>query len=369
MRRAAWAGGISLALSLIAGASSAASRLVSGPIGAPLPPGVVLAPPSKVGTRAVRREQTWRGLPVLGRGVVEIPAASLRMLDVAVDLPRTDGPALARGEAIARAQPFTRRALSASDARLVVHTGPRGAKLAWLVTPAVGPFPTSPFVAIDALDGRVLEARERVRRVDALVYRENPVRSAAPELLPLPGPAPGATLTTPVLVARSCVDRGEANVVDIGGTARTVRVCRLEQTATANGDGDFVFPARARPSRARDEADPFAETSVFWHAARLRQFVETAFGAGGPTFQDPPLELVAGLRMAAGIDEGDFELAARADVDLAPFAGAFFLPGVGKERSSAGSTARRAARSGSAKERTSTSPTTATSSPMRSPTR
>ncbi len=294
-----------------------------------------LSTPTLVRGRALRREQTFHGLPVLGRGRVDVAPglAAVHVVDLEPELPSDAQPALNRAEAVIRAQPFTRVALTSADAHLVVHAGPRGARLAWLITPPTAslPAPTAPRVAIDAVTGRVLEARDRVRHANAYVYRDNPVRTPTPELLPLPDGVSATGLTSSTFVARSCVDRGGTRVIAIAGASQTIRVCALEQVAVPGVDGDFVFTPRAAPIVARDQADPFAETSLFWHASRLHAFFERlSDGAGGAPFGDPPLELVAGLKLADGVEEGNFATAARPDLDLVPFPGAFFLPGVGE---------------------------------------
>ncbi|MBX3208935.1 MAG: hypothetical protein KF764_28140, partial [Labilithrix sp.] len=281
------------------------------------------------GSAIARREQTFHGLPVLGRGVVT--GSGLRVVDVEARLPASARPVLSRAAAVEAARPFTRAPLSEEDARLVVHAGPRGAALAYLVTPAVSrALPTAPLIAIDATTGRVLEARDRLRRANAFVYRENPVKTPEPELLPLPSDITGPGLSSPTLVARSCVDRGGTRAVAIGGVTRAIRVCALEQVAAPNVDGDFAFSPRAAPDPAREQADPFAETSLFWHAARVQGFFRELAAGLSPSFGEPPLDLVAGLALPPGIDDGDLDAASSPDAELAPFAGAFYLPGVGE---------------------------------------
>lgn len=278
---------------------------------------------------STRSEQTFHGLPVLGRGVVT--GAGLRVVDLEARLPSSARPVVSRADAVAAAQPFTRVPLTEEDARLVVHTGPRGGLLAYLVTPAVGrALPTAPLIAIDATTGRVLEARDRLRRANAFTYRENPVRTPEPELLPLPADVTGPGLSSPALVARSCVDRGGTRAVAIGGVTRAIRVCALEQVAVADAEGDFVFSPRSAPDPARGQADPFAETSLFWHAARIHERFRALASGLAPSFGEPPLDLVAGLALPPGISEGDLDAASSPDAELAPFAGAFYLPGVGE---------------------------------------
>lgn len=316
MRGAAPVLGVALLAALAPIAARAAPRLAVRADGA--------------GASAVtRREQTFHGLPVLGRGVVK--AAGLRVVDVEARLPASARPIVSRAEAVEAARPFTRAPLSVEDARLVVHAGPRGAALAYLVTPAVSrALPTAPLIAIDATTGRVLEARDRLRRASALTYRENPVRTPEPELLPLPSDVTGPGLSSPALAARSCVDRGGTRAVSIGGVTRAIRVCALEQVAAADAAGDFVFSPRGEPDPARGQADPFAETSLFWHAARIQEFFRTLASGPSPSFGEPPLDLVAGLALPPGIAEGDLDAASSPDAELAPFAGAFYLPGVGE---------------------------------------
>lgn len=149
------------------------------------------------------------------------------------------------------------------------------------------------------------------------MYPENPVRTPAPTLRPLPAFAP---------TVRSCIDRGTTIDVVLPGGTVPVRTCALEPVALPDGAGDFTAAPRAAPAPARDDADPFAETSARYHAGKLIDFLSDLDGT--PALG--ALQIVTGVRIAAGLLEGDLARAADPARDLVAFPQAFFLrPGEG----------------------------------------
>lgn len=277
------------------------------------------------------REQTHRALPVLGRGTTTL-GGRLVVSDVERALPEDTRPALSAADAVSLARPFTRVPLRPSDAKLVVHAGPRGAALAYVVAPrgerAGGAFASSPRIVVDATSGRVLEAAELRKHARALVFAQNPVKTPAPELLAIPASLDGPRLSSPSLHARSCIDRGGAAPIVVGGTTHAVRVCAFEQVAAADEQGDFVAPPLAAPVLGRDRADPFAEASAFFHAARaLDLFAE--LGGAPPPLGERPLDLITGMKRAPGLLEGDLAEASSTAAELVGYPVAFYLPGAG----------------------------------------
>jgi len=290
---------------------------------------VALATPTARHRDVVRREQVFHGLPVLGRGVVTWGA--LEVHDVERALPHNVRPVLSRADAAMRARPFSRAPIDEDDARLVVHAGPRGGTLAYVIAPrrAHG-LPTAPRIVVDAVTGRVLEARDQIKHASVLTYPENPTRTPSPALLPLPFATSGDRLTSADLMGRSCVDRGGTRTIAFAGATRAIRVCGLEQVALASGAGDFVEPPRPEPRLGREQADAFAEASAFFHAARVLELFRVLDGGTEvPALAERPLELVTSLRIAPGLLEGDLDAAGALDAELVSYAGAFFLPGAG----------------------------------------
>jgi hypothetical protein len=288
---------------------------------------VGLAPAGQSARRVVRAEQVHRGLPVLGRGIVM--SGALRVEDLATDLPADVTPRVPAAEAAARAQAWTRVPLSSSDAALVVHARGDRTELAYLFRPDSGGLPTAPRIVVSAVTGEVLEARDAARFVRAFTFETNPARSAHPSMLPILLPPAGERLETRELVARSCRDDGEARVVSLDGTRRDVRVCAIVPLARAKA-GDFVYPPLDVPESTeatRKADDPFAEVSLYYHAARAHAFFRELGGGEAPPLGSSPLALLAGVRVARGLLEGDFETASRKDVPLDPFPFALHLPG------------------------------------------
>lgn len=322
---ALWAFGV--ALSVAAPADGAALAWPRAALER-LAPGVELGA-VQARSGAARFEQISGRLPVLGRGLVEADWASAQRavaaVDLELDLPSGVTPRLSRGQALLRAQPFTRMLLGPSDAKLVIHAGPRGARLAYLLRP--GPragVPTSPRLVVDALDGRVLEARDTRRAAFARVYPANPVSTPALEWLPLALAPSGGSLQAPELSARSCVDRGERRALWLDGAERLVPVCSPEHTARPDAAGDFSAPELG-PVTPPGSGDGFAEISAYHHAARAYAFFQR-LGDGQPPFA-AGLSIIADVRVAEGLLDGDDELAGAASSTLAPLAAAMYLPG------------------------------------------
>ena len=115
-------------------------------------------------------------------------------------------------------------------------------------------FPNTPFVVIDAIQGRVLHVEDLTRfHGAARVFPIDPVRT--PEMtevtLPLPDQGDGTLLNDDIKVF-NCVDRGELHSGTLFGQDVDLHVCSLLQTATADPvSGDFLHHVFEGHRRAR----------------------------------------------------------------------------------------------------------------------
>ena len=290
------------------------------------------------GDTIVRFGQSWRGLPVVGRGAsVRIDGrghARLAATNVETVMPASDVPALSSAAAAAIAQRYTPLPTRPSDAHLVVYpTRGTGGRLAWAVVPQmIAGLPTSPRVLVDAETAEVLEARDTVVFANvANVYPTNPV--ASPTLAPLDLPIPpdgSGFLTNPFLLTYNCIDKKTVSTVSFGGFSLPVHVCDLLQTATPNGNGDWMYDPKDVPGDPESRSDAFSEVSMYYHATRAYEMFRTL--QGNPTAQvvsDKPLRTISNLQLPPGASKGDFQSAGDPNKPLDPFSNAFFAPAGG----------------------------------------
>jgi MYXO-CTERM domain-containing protein len=278
-----------------------------------------------------------KGLPVLGADAVVRLDASGQAAIVVNALPAAEAlpdivPTLMHADAARIAAALMSVRGRAIHGDLVVFVRNDVARLAWRFEPA---FPLAlafqPRILIDAEDGRVLEARNRVVFAESLrTHRTNPVKSPSAELLPLPMPVEGDTLANPFLTAANCIDKKRVADVDFGFGPLKIHVCDVIPTAIRNASGDFDYqPKDGTPESGED---PFAEASIFYHTSRAYEFFRDL--QGDPNAQvvtAKPLQAIANLRSPAGITMGDLTKASNPDLPLEPFQNAFFSPGGGIE--------------------------------------
>jgi hypothetical protein len=287
------------------------------------------------GDTIVRFAQTFRGLPVIGRGAaVRLSRAGqpiTTMVDLERDLPAID-PLVTGADAASAASAFTAFGASASDAHLVVWpTLDRGARLAWAVLPRVpAGIPTSPRVIVDAATREILEARDLVTFAKATVFASNPAKSPTASSFDLPIANTGTTLTNDFVQASNCIDNKTVKPVDFFNFKLDVHVCDLEQVATADANGDFVYPPADVAGSSEARVDPFSEVSMYFHASRAYAFFRELQGApDAQVVVDKPLRVIANLQLPEGLMSGDLAKAANPDLPLQTFQNAFFAPAAG----------------------------------------
>jgi MYXO-CTERM domain-containing protein len=285
------------------------------------------------GDTIVRSAQTHRGLPVLDRGaavrtdprgVVVVERKTLE-----TDLPASIVPRLSEAQAAASAQRFTRFAIPTGSGHLVIAPSRRGARLAWLLTPAVpAGIPTSPQIVVDAVDGKVLRVRERaVMDKRALVFAENPVRTPVPLLKVLPIQPTASTLESEEVRSYNCVDRSSVKKFKLDGPSFSLHVCDLVTSAEGDALGDFTQPVNDDTTDPASAEDPYSEVSMYFHVTRAYEFFRMLGGDPKAQVVDAkPLVAVANVRLARGFLEGDAAMAADGSLALEPFGNAFFTP-------------------------------------------
>jgi len=121
---------------------------------------------------------------------------------------------------------------------------------------------------VDAHDGALLDRRPLARNVRGRVYPANPI-------------------VTPDLVDVELTDLDEADplylngwsgnfaVTNYAGLVPITSAIRMEQTLTADADGEFLYDPPADPL---DGSDAFAQVSIFYHLTRGRDFFTEQIG-------------------------------------------------------------------------------------------
>jgi hypothetical protein len=286
------------------------------------------------GDVVVTLEQTHRGLPVIGRGAaVRLNARGESVLStvrVETDLPASIVPALSAEQAAGAAQSMTALAIAAGDAHLVILPTPEGARLAYAVIPAVPTgVPSAPRVMIDAVDGRVLEARDMVVFMNqAKVYESNPIASPLITKTLEMAPDGSGHLQNPFIQSQNCVDNKSVKTLNVGIDV-TIHVCDLTQLATADTNGDFLYEPADEATDPNSRRDTFAEVSMYHHASKVYSFFRGL--QGDPNAQitaDKPLRTISNLQTPHGLLGATPDLKAAADPNVAldPLQNAFFSP-------------------------------------------
>lgn len=288
------------------------------------------------GDTIVRLEQSHLGLPVIGRGAAVRVAkgGEVRMtaVDLESDLPASATPKVDAAGAAAAAARFSRVGARPDEAHLVVWpTRDQGGRLAWVVLPRVPEgLPTAPRVVIDAENGDVLEARDLVVFATASMYPANPVKTPDLQTLEIALAPEGGKLSNAFLQANNCVDNKTVKPVNFFGFNQSMHVCDLVQSATADGNGNFVYAPADEPGSPESKRDEFSELSMYYHAARAYAFFRDL--QGDPDAQvvvDKPLRVIANLQLPPGVSSGNFGAAGNPDAPLEPFSNAFFSPAGG----------------------------------------
>ncbi|HRG98685.1 MAG TPA: hypothetical protein PLR99_20680 [Polyangiaceae bacterium] len=273
----------------------------------------------------------YRGLPVVGYGATvrldRRGEAVFTSVDLPGALPASTSPHLSRAQAADVVARTYRVAVRDADAYLLVANTWEGPRLAYAVLPST-PLASGarPRFLVDATDGVVLEARDTRTFVDAQVHATNPEKSKALQLLPFAMDPVEGKLQNPFLATYNCVDRKEVKDLSFSGFKLKVHVCSLEQRATPNEAGAFVYAPKDVPDPGAAE-DEYSEVSMYYHATRAYDFFRKLQGvADAQVVADKPLRTISNLRLAAGVQTGDFASAGDPNKPLDPFQNAFFSP-------------------------------------------
>ena len=289
------------------------------------------------GDSIVHFDQSHHGLPVIGRGAAvrmnASGAAVLTSIDLEESLPADINPKISTSLAANAASKVT--AFTDADAHLVVWPlRGGGSRLAYAVLPRVpAGLPFSPRIIVDASTGKVIEARDLTAYAKANVFRFNPTKTANVELLDLPITPTEAQdkLTSSFVTSMNCIDRKTVKKVNLFGFNADMHVCDLDQLATADASGDFLYTPKDTPGSTDARSDEFSEVSMYFHTATAIRFFQQLQGV--PDAQvtvDKPIRVVANLQIPAGISSLDLTKAADPNVALEPFSNAFFSPAGGQ---------------------------------------
>ena len=290
------------------------------------------------GETVVRFEQTHHGLPVIGRGAaVRLTSRGeelLTAIDLEEDLPNVV-PSLHAADAAKIAAKRAPGMITEDDAHLVVWPlAGGGSKLAYAILPRIpAGIPTAPRIIVDAQTGKVLESRDMLSFAKATVYRTNPTKSPTLESLDLaltPSASAAGHLTNEFLSSSNCIDRKSVRDLSFSGLKTKVHVCDIEQVATADGSGDYVYTPTDVAGAIESRTDNYAEVSMYYHSAKAYDFFRTLQGAAdAQVVVDKPLQVIANLQIPAGITSGNLVAAADPNTPLETFQNAFFSPAGG----------------------------------------
>lgn len=159
----------------------------------------------------------------------------------------------------------------------------------------------------------------------AQVYAQNPVRTPAREWLTLPMAPSGGSLQNARVVVKSCVDHGRVVLLETAAGKTAMRACGLESLAKKNTAAELSAPALDVPATTdatRDQPDPFAEISAFYHVTRALAFFERLGFSGLPE----RLWVVVSARVPAGLRAGELTRLGDTALPLEPLSGSFYLP-------------------------------------------
>ncbi|MBS2017555.1 MAG: hypothetical protein JST00_32030 [Deltaproteobacteria bacterium] len=289
------------------------------------------------GDALVHFEQSHRGLPVVGRGATVRMNASgstvLSAIDLEEDLPTDIAPKISTDHAADAASKVSSFRATKDDAHLVVWPlRGGGSRLAYAVLPQVpAGLPFAPRVIVDAVTGKVIEARDLTAYAKANVFRFNPTKTSNVELLDLPIAPTGEKLTSAFVTSMNCIDRKTVKKVNLFGFNADMHVCDLDQLATADASGDFLYTPKDAPGSAEARSDEFSEVSMYYHTATAIRFFQQLQGvADAQVTNDKPIRVVANLQLPAGISSFDLTKAADPNIPLEPFSNAFFSPAGGQ---------------------------------------
>ena len=291
------------------------------------------------GEAIIHFEQTHNGLPVIGRGAsVRLSSsgeAILTAVDLEESLPSSTAPSVPPSVAVKVTSHAAIGTVAESDVHLVVWPlAGGGSRLAYVVLPRVpAGFPSAPRIIVDAQSGKVLEARDLVQFAKAKVYRTNPIKSPQVELLDLPL-APSATasgkLANDFVTSANCIDKKTVRPVNLGGFSAKMHVCDIEQLATADANGNFLYEPTDTAGASASRSDEFSELSMYFHTTKAYAFFRGLQGsADAQVVVDKPLRVVANLQVPAGITTGNLLAAADPNTALDTFSNAFFSPAGG----------------------------------------
>lgn len=290
------------------------------------------------GDTIVRFEQTHRGLPVIGRGAAVRMTSRGDELVTAIDLEH-DLPSIVPSLASAQAATIAARrapgTITADDAHLVVWPlAGGGSRLAYAILPRIPDgVPMAPRIVVDAHTGKVLESRDMLRFAKATVHASNPTKSPTLQSLDLaltPDAAAAGHLTNAFLTSSNCIDHKSVKDVSFSGFKAKVHVCDIEQVATADVDGNYVYAPSDVAGAIASRTDNYAEVSMYYHSAKAYEFFRTLQGVpDAQVVVDKPLRVIANLQIPAGIASGNLLAAADPNTPLETFQNAFFSPAGG----------------------------------------
>lgn len=291
------------------------------------------------GEAIIHFEQTHNGLPVVGRGAsVRLSSsgdAILTAVDLEESLPASTVASVPPSVAVKITSRVAIGTVAESDAHLVVWPlMGGGSRLAYVVLPRIpAGIPSAPRIIVDAQSGKVLEARDLVQFAKASVYRFNPTKTPQIETLDLPlSPSiEGAgKLSNAFVTSANCIDRKSVKAVNLGGFKANMHVCDIEQLATADVSGDFVYTPTDTAGAVASRSDEFSELSMYYHTSKAYEFFRGLQGvADAQVVVDKPLRVVANLQIPAGISSGNLLAAADPNTALETFSNAFFSPAGG----------------------------------------
>ncbi|MEZ4221623.1 MAG: MYXO-CTERM sorting domain-containing protein [Polyangiaceae bacterium] len=285
-----------------------------------------LAAGNRAGARRniLRFAQMHQGVPVVfrGAGVALGPSGDIELAvtRVETDLPSVSA-TLPAAEAARRVARWSGLATSASDARLALFPFAAGVRLVWAVYPSGRPagVPYAPILLVDAANGELLATWNAARFAKGRVYPQNPIATTALEDLDLDVPANATHLENERVKALNCIDNKAVKQINFGVTI-SVHTCDLEQRATADAGGDFLYDP---PPQALTPEDEFSEVQIFFHTNKAYAYF-TALGMSDLTTK--PLPAVANLMMPSGFQTLDFSQMADPNLPFVPFSNAFFAP-------------------------------------------
>ncbi|MFH2007494.1 MAG: hypothetical protein ABI333_12990 [bacterium] len=238
---------------------------------------VQLAPDPRVidwrGHRIVRFAQEYEGLPVFTTVVVVRLDRQGRVRTVVTDAHRAldviTTPVTSAAEAhVTAAWQFGLDRLGAPKIELGVLPGSRHGRLVWRVEGSQQLRRVAVFV--DALTGQPRMVSNLSYDAEGRVYRENPTSTPATELLTLGNlPVASTHLNGDYITTFRYVDGSASG-------AGSIEELTLDQTATADGNGDFDYQPTTDASAHFD--DSFAEVNVYWHADDMYTYYRDQHG-------------------------------------------------------------------------------------------